>query len=105
MSMIDETSWHLDKKVPIAFILAIIGQTAGVAYFISGLSFQVGEALSHNIAQDNRLDALSNTTQAQAVLTATITQQIAGLNDKIGQVQESQKETNSLIRQALGVRP
>jgi len=103
--MADETSWHLDKKVPIAFIFTIILQTAGVSYFISGLSFEVSEAINHNTTQDNRLDALTTTTQSQAVLTATVTQQIAGLKDTLEQVREDQKETNSLLRQSLGKQP
>ena len=103
--MADETSWHLDKKVPIAFIFTIILQTSGVSYFISGLSFEVSEAINHNTTQDNRLDSLTSVTQNQAILTATVTQQITGLKDTLDQVRQDQRETNSLLRQALGKQP
>jgi hypothetical protein len=32
-SALDDTSWHLDKKVPIALILAIAMQTGGIVWW------------------------------------------------------------------------
>lgn len=36
-----EQSWHLDRKVPIALILAIIGQTAGIIWFAAGIYHRI----------------------------------------------------------------
>lgn len=36
-----ETAWHLDKKVPIALLLGIIGQTFVFGWYFSGLSSRV----------------------------------------------------------------
>jgi hypothetical protein len=37
----EDTHWHLDKRVPIALILAIILQTAGLVWWASSLSERV----------------------------------------------------------------
>lgn len=35
--------WHLDRKVPIALIAALLVQTIGVVWWASGLEHRVGE--------------------------------------------------------------
>jgi hypothetical protein len=51
-------SWHLDRKVPIAFIFAIAVQTAGIIWFAAGISHRV-ESLereaSFRVPQSDRL--------------------------------------------------
>lgn len=37
----DETKWHLDKRVPLALILTIVIQTAGLVWWASSLSERV----------------------------------------------------------------
>jgi len=36
-----ERAWHLDKKVPIALIVTIAIQTAGIIWFAAGLFYRV----------------------------------------------------------------
>lgn len=36
-----DQSWHLDRKVPIALILAIVMQTAGIIWFAAGIYHRV----------------------------------------------------------------
>ena len=35
--------WHLDKRVPVAIILALLGQTVGFVWFQSKLDSRVGQ--------------------------------------------------------------
>lgn len=37
----DETRWHLDRRVPLALILTIVIQTAGLVWWASSLSERV----------------------------------------------------------------
>lgn len=37
----DTRAWHLDKKVPIALVLAIVGQTFGLGWYASSISYRV----------------------------------------------------------------
>lgn len=43
MSESDDRQWHLDKKVPIALIVTIVGQTVVAAWGASNLWTRVGE--------------------------------------------------------------
>ena len=43
MSEADDHQWHLDKKVPLALIITIIGQTVVAAWGASNLWTRVGE--------------------------------------------------------------
>jgi len=43
MSEADDRQWHLDKKVPLALIMTIIGQTVVAAWGASNLWTRVGE--------------------------------------------------------------
>ena len=43
MSETDDRQWHLDKKVPLALIMTIIGQTVVAAWGASNLWTRVGE--------------------------------------------------------------
>jgi hypothetical protein len=45
----EDTKWHLDKKVPIALILAIIGQTVVMTWWAATLSQRV-DMLERNAA-------------------------------------------------------
>ena len=56
METVTENSWHLQKGVPIALILAIAIQTAGGVWFISALNSTVTEAVERNKVQDVRID-------------------------------------------------
>ena len=43
MSEADDRQWHLDKKVPLALIITIVGQTIVAAWGASNLWTRVGE--------------------------------------------------------------
>ena len=105
MAEYNEQAWHLDKKVPLAMIFAIAMQTALGVWWAAGLAASVTQIAVVNDAQDARLGRVEQTTQAQAVTAASITAQISAMRDTLEQVREDQRETNSLLRQALGQKP
>lgn len=48
--------WHLDRRVPIALIVAILVQTAGLGFWVGGLVARVGHVEEWQ-AQNARVDA------------------------------------------------
>lgn len=50
----DDSAWHLDKKVPILFIVALVTQTIGFVYF--GTSWK--EAIDHRMAAQEKVTAI-----------------------------------------------
>lgn len=86
-------------------IFTLVMQTALGVWWAAGLSATVAQVAGVNDAQDARLGRVEQSTQAQAIAAAGITAQISAMRDTLEQVREDQRETNSLLRQALGQKP
>lgn len=52
-----ELHWHLDKKVPIALILAIIGQTFAFGWWAAAQSARVDALEKEGLRLERRIDA------------------------------------------------
>lgn len=82
----DREQWHLDKRVPIALVLAIMVQTGGAIWWAASMQGRV-TATEQSLS---RLDARTNVTrvsqQTQAVQLGRIEEQIDGLRDDMGRV-------------------
>lgn len=66
--------WHLDKRVPLALMLALIAQTGSVIWWASGIDYRIG-----------RLEI------DQSV--------VAVMNDKVIRLEEQLKSSNELLRE------
>jgi len=66
--MITDDVWHLDRKVPIGIILAIVVQTFGILIWATRLDSRVGYLETQNITQDQRLNALESIGSRVAVI-------------------------------------
>ena len=75
--------WHLDRKVPLALIATIIGQTLVAAWGASNLWARVDEL------------------ERQVRSAAPQAERIIRLEEKIGAVQEGVVEIKSMIRRTL----
>ena len=63
--MADDTTWHLDKKVPISLIGAIVLQTFGFGFWAATLNARVGYLEQNgpsNIAEFAKLEAAREST-------------------------------------------
>jgi hypothetical protein len=63
-----DSGWHLDKRVPIAIVLAIFFQTAGIVWFAATLENRVAQleaSQAHRADERDRLIALE--TQMRAI--------------------------------------
>lgn len=57
--------WHLDKKVPIALIGAIVAQTVGIVWWASGIHHRVGTIEATQIVHAARMMAIETTERAE----------------------------------------
>lgn len=67
-----QESWHLSKSVPITFILAIVGQTVALVWYVSTLDAAVESNSRDLVRNETRIETLEKTVQAQAVTLARI---------------------------------
>lgn len=75
-----DASWHLDRKVPIALILAILVQTVGIGWW--------------GASTNARLNAL----EEKATLAASQPERLARVETKLESVQDGIAEIKSILR-------
>lgn len=93
--------WHLDKKVPIGIIIAILGQTVLFVWWVSQEDARLNAALAQNIVQDQRLGDIERDAQSQRVAEAEVKAQIAAIKETLDQMRQDQREATGLLRQLL----
>ncbi len=59
--------WHLNKSIPLTFILAIIGQTVALVWFVASLNSDIQTNTREIVRHETRLIALEGIVQVQAV--------------------------------------
>lgn len=67
-----QESWHLSKSVPVTFILAIVGQTVALVWYVSTLDAAVENNIRDIVRHETRIESLEKTVQQQAVTLARI---------------------------------
>ena len=97
--MVDKTEpWHLDKRIPIALILAIIVQSAGAVWWISGIVHRLDSAIESNTRQDTKIGSLEAAINASAINAATMNAQLTAVRESLNELKTAQAETNRLLR-------
>ena len=89
----DEQPWHLDKRIPIALILAIILQVAGAVYWASKMESRIEantsriEVVDRDMSRLSRqMSAMAEASNTQAIQLGRIEEQITGLRSDIGRL-------------------
>lgn len=75
--------WHLDKKVPIAFIFAIVCQTVALVWFFASLSNGLDTNTRDLVRQEARIDAVEKSVQGQQVMLARIDENLKAIREII----------------------
>jgi TolA-binding protein len=83
---VSDTSWHLDKRVPISLILALLVQTAGMVWWAASLSGRVDVNARDIRTTQSEMSVLRNSAQTQAVQLGRIEEQISGLRGDISRL-------------------
>ena len=73
------TPWLLNKSIPLSFILAIIGQTLALVWFVSSLNSAIDSNTRDLMKHEARLNALENIVQSQAVTMGRIDENIKSI--------------------------
>jgi type VI protein secretion system component VasK len=74
-------NWHLSKSVPITFILAIIGQTGALVWFVASMSNGIDNNAKEIVRHDTRIKSLETVVQDQAVTMARIDENIKAIRN------------------------
>lgn len=95
----DPNAWHLDKRVPLALIVTLVGQMAFFVWWASQVDSRMAAAEITNSQQDERILALQDAANQQAVSNATLAAQMIALRGSVEDLKQAQHETNDLLRQ------
>lgn len=92
-------AWHLDKRIPLAMIGAILMQTAAFGFWIGQISNRLDAALETNRQQDVRIEEQRNAVNSMAVSAATTAAQLNAVRESLIEMKAEQTETNRLLRE------
>lgn len=84
MNRNDDSAWHLDKKVPLAMIFAILVQTAGAFWWASN--------------QDARLAMVERQLQQASPQAASSVERIIRVEEKVGSIKEDIADLKQMVR-------
>jgi Tfp pilus assembly protein PilO len=88
MTMADkEEHWTMDRRVPVALIVTILIQAAGVIWFARGISSDVEAIKVRQDRQDALIEAMRTTAGVQAV--------------QLGRIEENTRATQAAVERLL----
>lgn len=76
-----QDSWHLSKSIPLTFVLAILGQTVALVWFVADLDNDIQTNTREIVRHETRLIALENIVQTQAITMARIDENIKSIRE------------------------
>ena len=76
-------SWHLSKSVPVSFILAIVGQTVALVWYVSSLDNNVENNQRELIRHETRIESLEKVVQSQAVTLGRMDENIKAIRNSV----------------------
>ena len=75
----EDTPWHLNRSIPLTFILAIIGQTIALVWFVSSLNSSIDSNTRDIMRHEARINTLEKVVQQQAVTMGRIDENIKSI--------------------------
>lgn len=81
--MMGDEPWHLSRSVPISFILAIIGQTVALIWFVATLRNDVDTNKNEILKLEVRTDNLESVVQSQAITMARMDENVKAIRDAV----------------------
>ena len=76
-----QDSWYLSKSIPLTFVLAIVGQTIALVWFVADLNNDIQTNTREIVRHETRLIALENIVQTQAITMARIDENIKSIRE------------------------
>jgi hypothetical protein len=81
---VTDSQWHLDRKVPIAFIFVLLGQILGFGWVSAKM--------------DSRIESLEMADRRHERAIELLISERDGIRDRLKGLEEVQKATNDLLR-------
>lgn len=98
-------NWHLDKKVPITLIIAMVAQLVAFGWYAGQLNLRIEAVVVENAAQSQRIAEVEKTGQVRDVTAATIAAQLNALTASVADLKSAQNQTNQLLQEFLRSTP
>ena len=74
-----DPQWHLSKSIPLTFVLAILGQTVALVWFVSSLNSAIDSNTRDLMRHEARINTLEQVVQQQAVTMGRIDENIKSI--------------------------
>jgi Tfp pilus assembly protein PilO len=78
--------WHLDKRVPVAIIFALLVQSAGVVWWASNIASRQSQVESRVAVHEQQINAMRDTAANAAVSLGRIEENVDALRNDIERV-------------------
>lgn len=78
-----DESWHLSKSVPLTFIMAIIGQTLALVWFVASLNSGIQINTRELVRHETRIQNLEISVQSQAVTMGRMDENIKAIRNAV----------------------
>jgi hypothetical protein len=75
----EDYPWHLNKSIPLTFIMAILAQTVALVWFVSSLNSSIENNTRDLMRHEARINALEKVVQQQAVTMGRIDENIKSI--------------------------
>ena len=75
--------WHLSKSVPVSFILAILGQTVALVWFVANLNSDLDTNTRELVRHETRIQNLEISAQNQAITMGRMDENIKAIRDAV----------------------
>jgi len=83
--------WHLNKSIPLTFILAIIGQTVALVWFVASLNSDIQTNTREIVRHETRLIALEGIVQVQAVTMSRMDENIKAIRQMMERSRDGER--------------
>lgn len=101
----DNDGWHLDKRVPVALILALAGTVASGAWFMSDMNARLADVQDAVQRNSDDIGDLDLRLDRQTIIAEGLLSEISNTNRNLDRLQDEVSETNRLLRDWLSARP
>lgn len=96
-----QEQWHLDKRVPVALILTLIGQMIVAIWWAASINERMVQIERRMDAATVRSQSMDSIVSSQATQIAVLVERIEAQNDRVDGLTAQVAQTNDLLREYL----
>jgi Tfp pilus assembly protein PilO len=96
-----ENQWHLDKRVPVALIITLLGQMVVAIWWAASINTRMEQIERTVSAEALRVENGERTVANQATQIAVLVERIESQNERVDNLTSQVAQTNDLLREYL----